>query len=116
MKQEEVVQLVLIEEEENLYEIRLTDVRIGEAILNRFETCITVENIDIDEAYQGKGYGKKVVEMLKAMPGVNMLIGDSVPEALPFWARMGAIFDWGELEDLEETGHALVGFQIEWRN
>lgn len=72
MKQEETVKLVLIEEEENLYEIHLTDVKIGEAILDRFENCITIENIDIGEIYQGKGYGKKVVEMLKAMPGVNI--------------------------------------------
>ena len=112
-----VDELVLIEvtEEEDQYDIRLGDIKIGDATLSMYSNCITIENIDIAEAYQGKGYGKEVVSMLKKMPGINCLIGDSVPEALTFWLKMGAVFDWGELERLEETGHALVGFEISWK-
>lgn len=115
---EKRMELTLVQdtEEEELFHIRVGELKVGEVMLNAFDNCITVENIEIDEAYQGRGHGKEVVELLKKKPGINMLIGDSVPEALPFWARMGAIFDWGELENLEETGHALVGFEISWRN
>lgn len=115
MKQAEELTIIEVTEEEDQYDILLGDIKIGDATLTMFSDCITIENIDIDEAYQGKGYGKEVVSMLKKMPGINMLIGDSVPEALPFWLKMGAVFDWGELERLEETGHALVGFEISWR-
>lgn len=114
MGQEQLIRLVEIDEE--YHEIFHGDVKIGDANLYIYPESITIDNIEFAQEHQSKGYGRMVVEHLKKTPGVSCLTGDSVPEALPFWAKMGAVFDWGELERLEDTGHALVGFEISWRN
>lgn len=116
MEMEKKRKLTLVQDtqEEELFHIRVGELKMGEVMLSEYDNCITIDNIEIDEAYQGRGYGKEVVSLLKNKPGITMLIGDSVPEALPFWNRMGAIFDSVELENVGETGHALVGFEICW--
>lgn len=113
MKANQGIRLVHVEDE--YHEIYKGDVKVGEADLYIYPESITIDNIQFAQDHQYQGYGRQVVELLKKTRGVSCLTGDSVPEALPFWAKMGAVFDWGELERLEETGHALVGFQISWR-
>lgn len=112
MKQEQNVSIVQIEDE--YHEIFHENAKVGYAILYIYPDSITIDNIEFDEEQQGKGFGKEVVAQLKGYPGITCLTGDSVPDAMPFWAKMGAIFDWGEMESLGETGHELVGFEISW--
>lgn len=105
--------LVCIEDE--FYHIYRDDTLVGEASLYLYPNSVTVDNIDIDEAYQQQGIGKEIVTQLKYLPGKTAITGDSVPEALSFWARLGATLDWGDMERLEETNdHSLVAFEISW--
>lgn len=105
--------LVLVEDEH--HEIYRGQIKVGDATLYIYPNSVMIDNIEIDQNYQFQGIGRDVVELLKQMPGISSLTGDSVAEALPFWTKMGAMFDWGELEDLGEEGHHLVGFEISWR-
>lgn len=105
--------LVCIEDE--FFDIYRDATRVGDASIYIYPDFVTVDNIDIDEAYQGQGIGRDVVNLLKNLPGISIITGDSVPAALPFWAKMGAVLDWGHMERLgENEDESLVSFQISW--
>lgn len=85
--------------EDTEYEIFAGDVCIGCAQIYMYVDEILIDNLDIFVAFQRKGYGKAIVEMLRRLPGIQSLRGESVPEAIPFWDKMGAVFAKGEMEE-----------------
>ncbi|KQY90927.1 hypothetical protein ASD24_24320 [Paenibacillus sp. Root52] len=40
-----------------------------------------------------RGYGRIFVDYLKTIPGIKELWGEALPEAVPFWQKVGASFD-----------------------
>lgn len=106
----------IINIEEECYEIYRDDTKVGDASLYIYPDYVTVDNLDINDAYQGQGIGRDVVDLLKHLPGISAITGESVPDALPFWAKMGAIMDWRQMERLGDDDDSLVSFQISWRN
>lgn len=105
----------LVHIEDEYHEIYRGQTKVGNASLYIYPNSVMIDNIEIDENYQFQGIGRAVVELLKQMPGISALTGDSVAEALPFWNKMGAMFDSGDLDDLGDEDHHLVGFEISWR-
>lgn len=103
-------------EEDEEYKIYHNDKHVGDAQIYLHEVEIKIDNIDIYPQFKFNGYGKKVIEMLKSIPSVRYLHGESVGAAMGFWTKMGALFDqkdlneWIEADDNEYDG--LVGFTI----
>lgn len=103
--------------EDDTYDIYWGETRVGNASLYLYPDSVTIDNIDIDEAYQGQDIGRNVVLLLKHHPAISMITGDSVPAALPFWAKMGAEFNYEQMERLDEHDEvSLVSFRIPVRN
>lgn len=103
--------------EDDTYDIYRGETRVGTASLYLYPDYVTIDNIDIDEAYQGQGIGRNVVLLLKHHPAISMITGDSVPAALPFWAKMGAELNSKHMAQLDEHDDvSLVSFQIPVRN
>lgn len=65
-----------------------------------------------------KGYGRKFIDYLKNFEHVKEIWGESVPEAVPFWFKVGAVFDKGDFETFIQTDDSnfsedtLFSFQI----
>lgn len=107
--------IVYIEDE--FHDIYRDDTKVGDATLYIYPEHVMVDNIDIHETYQGQGIGRDVVTLLRRLPGISAITGDSVPSALPFWAKMGAILDSSDMDSLDEDDdESLVSFEISWRN
>lgn len=69
---------------------------------------------DIWSTEKRKCYGKTFIRYLFEQTSINEIEGDSTPEAVPFWTKMGANFkkdvfdDFMEDEDFED----LIPFRI----
>lgn len=70
-----------------------------------------------------RGYGSMFVDYLKMMPGITELWGESLLDAVPFWQKVGAIFDPSSLEEpfylIDEDGTKegfVIPFTIETVN
>ena len=64
--------------------------------------CLCDQSLEIkmlEVVEKKRGYGSMFVNYLKAMPGITELWGESLYDAVPFWKKVGAIFDPGSLEE-----------------
>ncbi|GAB6431063.1 hypothetical protein bcgnr5372_45630 [Bacillus luti] len=112
------LEIVGLEEQE--YELRINGREIGFAYLYVEETEIYIENVEISQNYTGYGYGRQFVEILKSLPNIERITGESVYTAIDFWIKFGAVFSQKEFdeyidstEEIEDNISPLVPFVIE---
>lgn len=88
---------------------------VGELEMWNSGKCVYIKNINSME-YR-KGYGKLFIQFLLQQLGKKEIIGESIPDAVPFWFKMGAKFekqpfqDFLDAEEDEMTG-LLIPFTI----
>ncbi len=79
------------EEQQSDYDwmnIEFGDVRVGKVRAQIDGKRLTVFSINVFEAYQGRGYARKVIEKFKS--SYFTIIADRVrPNAREFWGKMG---------------------------
>lgn len=77
-----------------------------------FEDDQSVEIKMLETLVKRKGYGRMFVAHLRSLPNVVELWGESVPDAVPFWHKVGASFEPSVYEDYLETDEHEEGFLI----
>ena len=75
---------------------------------------IYIKNINSLE--MRKGYGKTFIQFLLRQMGVREIVGEAIPDAIPFWFKMGAkfqedLFEHFTQEEVLES-HFLLPFTI----
>ncbi|GAB6461268.1 hypothetical protein bcgnr5390_61210 [Bacillus luti] len=115
------LEIVGLEEQE--YELRINGRGIGFAYLYVGETEIYIENVEISKNYTGYGYGRQFVEILKSLPNIERITGESVYSAIDFWIKFGAVYSEKEFDeyiestdDFEDDKSPLVPFVIKINN
>ncbi|WP_336770021.1 hypothetical protein [Bacillus bombysepticus] len=101
------------------FEIRFHEQQIGFAFLYIGEKEIYIENVEFSDEYTGKGFGRGFIEILKALPNIERITGESVYSAVDFWIKFGAIYSEKEFDeyiesddDFEDDKSPLVPFVI----
>lgn len=62
---------------------------------NLEDSEIAIDVIEILKEFRGKSYGKEAIKQLfKIHPGIKKIKGLSNPDAVGFWAKMGADFTY----------------------
>lgn len=82
----------------------------GELELSPEDRSIEIKMIQTKE--ERKGYGRKFVNYLKALDGYEELWGESVPDAVPFWSKNGAVFEPTAFNEFMELDEYEEGFLI----
>jgi hypothetical protein len=62
---------------------------IGEIQITKIDVYVKM----VRSLEQGLGHGKEFIYYLKGLPGKHEIWGESVESAIPFWRKMGAVFD-----------------------
>ncbi|MED2737669.1 GNAT family N-acetyltransferase [Bacillus toyonensis] len=76
---------------------------IGFAHLYEGADEIYIENIELSPEWQKKGHGKTYINILKSIPGIKRITGESVYSAINFWNKLKAKFDEKKFNDFIEA-------------
>lgn len=76
---------------------------IGFANLYEGGNEIYIENIELSPEWQKKGHGKVYINILKSIPGIKRITGESVYSAVNFWHKLKAKFDEEKFNDFIEA-------------
>lgn len=79
---------------------------VGELEMYNSKTGVYIKNICSIE--MGKGYGRIFIQFLKEQLGVKEIIGEAIPDAVPFWHRMGAKFNKSLFDEYIHTEDHLL--------
>lgn len=101
----------------NVYSIKLNGEKIGMLAISKMNNGINLEGLSFDESYRNRGYGHKVVKMLKDK--YKKIYVRSIPDAKGFWDKQGHKSYWnddsgtydGMLNESEEKIIAYHGSQ-----
>lgn len=77
-----------------------------------FEEDNSIEIKMLETIEKKKGYGRMFVEYLKTIPGIVELWGESVPDAVPFWQKVGVQFEPTGFQQFIEADEHEEGFLI----
>lgn len=65
------------------------------------DKCLTINMIEVID--KNKGYGKLIISQLFNNFSIDIIDGQAISEAIPFWESVGADFDWKDIEEREEA-------------
>jgi ribosomal protein S18 acetylase RimI-like enzyme len=89
---------------------------IGFAFLYEGKDEIYIENIELSDEWQNKGHGKTYINILKSIPGIKRITGESVYSAVNFWCKLKAKFNeekFNEFIDADDDDEGeLIPFVI----
>lgn len=82
------------EEDCDIYHICLVDKKIGMLAITKKSNGISIDGLELDKPYRQKGYGSKIVKMLKDKYG--KIYVRSIPDAKGFWDKQGHKSSWND--------------------
>jgi hypothetical protein len=79
---------------------------IGEIRITKEDVCVKM----VESLEKEKGNGRQFIDFLKSIPEKEEIWGESVVEAIPFWSKMGAVFNstlYKEYQEAMKVGEEL---------
>ncbi|HDR7922438.1 hypothetical protein [Bacillus paranthracis] len=86
-----------------------TPIAYGEAIFEK-DGSVYIEYIQCLE--KRKGYGSEIINHFKNQETITEIWGESIPDAVPFWHRMGVKFEQSAFNEFIEEDELAEGFLI----
>jgi|GEM_PF-5616377 len=74
-----------------------------------FEADGSVEIKMVESLEPRRGHGRAFIEYLKALPEVTEIWGEALGDAVPFWSKVGAVFEKQAFECFIETNDSEEG-------